>query len=317
MPYRSRRSTAAKLRQKKRYSARRREKAQIHSPPRTFLRPDYVPYQATGKPWEAPDDEMIQGHVDLLLHNGIEKVREQSSKEVRDGTGVGAPLPSEFVCSSSRDQSLPILEVFEESMALFGLPELLKSIKGHPSLDKLKRLDTKFEEAAEHCRRSLCCLLGCSGRKSQCGSPLRPELLQAFIQSLRDLDTSLPHEIDSGVSLGIDEPLEPTGLFPAYSKDAQAVALEELRLRFRANYQSVENNPAVTEELIQDEVKLGRMRQITNVEAADPRRVFARMALLEKKSSIAGSSEPLSSRFRIVEDYRRNHLNARMRPSET
>ncbi|KAF4646649.1 hypothetical protein FOL46_005351, partial [Perkinsus olseni] len=92
----------------------------------------------------------------------------------------------------------------------------------------------------------------------------------------------------------------------------------------RANYKSVEMNQAVTERLIEEEVRLNRMRELSPEEAADPRRVFARMALLEKKSaaaagpaSSADTGQSLLSRYRLVEDYKRNGLNEAMHPVET
>ncbi|KAF4719493.1 hypothetical protein FOZ63_007393, partial [Perkinsus olseni] len=206
----------------------------------------------------------------------------------------------------------------------FGVDKAIASISGAPSPDQAFLLESKVGQAAAKCSRCLASYLRCSQRSASSGSPIKVELLSALVRALRDKDVTLAQDIDHGLSLGIDRPLEPTGLFPPYSHHDQASALERFHLGIRANYKSVEMNQAVTERLIEEEVRLNRMRELSPEEAADPRRVFARMALLEKKSaaaagpaSSADTGQSLLSRYRLVEDYKRNGLNEAMHPVET
>ncbi|KAF4738288.1 hypothetical protein FOZ62_006402, partial [Perkinsus olseni] len=105
----------------------------------------------------------------------------------------------------------------------------------------------------------------------------------SMLALVEDPDIGLPNSADEGVSLGIDHPAEPTGVYPVFEKKRDDLNLEQLRFRVMANYKSVESNPVVTEKLISDEVALESLRRLNDDEAMDPGRHFAKMALLEKK----------------------------------
>ncbi|KAF4719492.1 hypothetical protein FOZ63_007393, partial [Perkinsus olseni] len=171
----------------------------------------------------------------------------------------------------------------------FGVDKAIASISGAPSPDQAFLLESKVGQAAAKCSRCLASYLRCSQRSASSGSPIKVELLSALVRALRDKDVTLAQDIDHGLSLGIDRPLEPTGLFPPYSHHDQASALERFHLGIRANYKSVEMNQAVTERLIEEEVRLNRMH----------------------------TGQSLLSRYRLVEDYKRNGLNEAMHPVET
>ncbi|KAF4705949.1 hypothetical protein FOZ62_001656 [Perkinsus olseni] len=258
MSIRSRRSSAARNRQRRRYTSRLRERTRVRSPP-------HVPRTALthARSFEAPSADSVLDHVQDLFDRGVEHLQGKSLAPIRDGTGLGSALPSEFVCSSPEEQSLQVLSIILDASREFGVDKAIASISGAPSPDQAFLLESKVGQAAAKCSRCLASYLRCSQRSASSGSPIKVELLSALVRALRDKDVTLAQDIDHGLSLGIDRPLEPTGLFPPYSHHDQASALERFHLGIRANYKSVEMNQAVTERLIEEEIRASHCCPVT------------------------------------------------------
>ncbi|KAF4648184.1 hypothetical protein FOL46_003259, partial [Perkinsus olseni] len=183
MSIRSRRSSAARYRQRRRYTSRLRERTRVRSPP-------HVPRTALthARSFEAPSADSVLDHVQDLFDRGVEHLQGKSLAPIRDGTGLGSALPSEFVCSSPEEQSLQVLSIILDASREFGVDEAVASISGAPSPDQALLLESKVVQAAAKCSRCLASYLRCSQRSASSGSPIK--------------------DIDHGLSLGIDRPLE-------------------------------------------------------------------------------------------------------------
>ncbi|KAF4652353.1 hypothetical protein FOL47_011139 [Perkinsus chesapeaki] len=296
MPKRGIRSHTSILTRRKRYSANKRARELLTSPP------DGVQdYEISDVGHTLVD---ITSYIDFLTDLGKEHLASTNADPLRDGTGLNALLPSQHLTNAL--YSLPevakdVTNVFVKSVENNNLVDFVGRLKGSPTEKEVKVLEQRFGDAAQQCRSSLAKILHCSTRKSQCGASIRSDILRNLISALHDPDSSLSSEVDAGVSLGISQPLRKTGIFPPYTKKRDAEELQLLRLHQLANYTSASEDASIIEDIISKEIRLGRMKPLSLDEANDPSRVYAKMALIKKIGS--ASSKP---KYRIVEDYRRN-----------
>ncbi|KAF4650549.1 hypothetical protein FOL47_001072, partial [Perkinsus chesapeaki] len=121
-------------------------------------------------------------------------------------------------------------------------------------------------------------------------------------------DPKLCEDIDRGMSLGFSGELEPSNVFPPHFSTSEERVTEDevlvnLRRSFR-NYRSAESESHTVLSMIQDEVRLGRMRPLSKQEMWDEQRCFSRVAAIPKADC---------SELRLVEDYRRSKANERIR----
>ncbi|KAF4707343.1 hypothetical protein FOZ63_017769 [Perkinsus olseni] len=321
MPHR--RGTHSRLAITKRhrsYTARRRRREAFSLPPTEHIFTEAVPTNSLSA--DEPSNvavlaDSVREYTESLEQLGRERLSQQTdSQHLRDGSGLSAALPTRRVLEEIEPVSRElhdIVAIFDTTVDQFGLERLVSSIDGSPSKSVVEDLDRTFHQAATFCRASLAARLNCSTRCSRCGSQIRADLLRGLVAAVNDPDRSLAETVDEGVELGIDRPIPATGLFPTYDKKREDESLQLLRLHQLANYTSVEASSDITENLILEEVNKGRMRRLSESESAATDLTFARMALLTKSPKSPG--DPPS--YRIVDDYRRNGLNARMSCAET
>ncbi|KAF4679754.1 hypothetical protein FOZ60_014554 [Perkinsus olseni] len=282
------RSRTSTTERRRRYTRRRRAES-------AFLPPPTECGQDPRSPVEKNDSSMLpslQRYVESLTSLGKEHFSAVSAEPLRDGSGLGARLPSqhtsEALYSEQPDTKL-VTDIFVNCVKKNKLELLVQSIHGTPSKEQVSSLERALTCAASECQAALATALHCSSRKAHCGAPVRADILRKLILALHDPDTSLADQVDEGVSLGVDHAIPKTGLFPEYTKRKEDEALQLLRLRNLANYTSAEEDPSVTEGIIiLEEVQKGRMIQLSNAEASDPERVFARMALIKKMRQTPG-----------------------------
>ncbi|KAF4685942.1 hypothetical protein FOZ60_005921 [Perkinsus olseni] len=275
------RSRTSTTERRRRYTRRRRAES-------AFLPPPTECGQDPRSPVEKNDSSMLpslQRYVESLTSLGKEHFSAVSAEPLRDGSGLGARLPSqhtsEALYSEQPDTKL-VTDIFVNCVKKNKLELLVQSIHGTPSKEQVSSLERTLTCAASECQAALATALHCSSRKAHCGAPVRADILRKLILALHDPDTSLADQVDEGVSLGVDHAIPKTGLFPEYTKRKEDEALQLLRLQNLANYTSAEEDPSVTEDIILEEVQKGRMIQLSKAEASDPERVFARMALIKK-----------------------------------
>ncbi|KAF4652440.1 hypothetical protein FOL46_009729, partial [Perkinsus olseni] len=275
------RSRASTTERRRRYTRRRRAES-------VFLPPPTECGQDSCSPVDTDDSSMLpslQRYVASLTILEKEHLSAASAEPLRDGSGLGARLPSqhasEALYSEQPDATL-VTDIFVNCVKKNKLEHLVQFIHGTPSKEHVSSLERALTCVASECQVALASALHCSSRKAHCGAPVRADILRKLILASQDPDTSLAGQVDEGVSLGIDHAIPKTGLFSEYTKRKEDEASQLLRLRNLANYTSAEEDPSITEGIILEEIQKGRMIQLSNAEASDHERVFARMALIKK-----------------------------------
>ncbi|KAF4677994.1 hypothetical protein FOL47_006941 [Perkinsus chesapeaki] len=253
-----------------------------------------------------PDD-----HVKLLRETACGVVLEnQSQVGYRDGTGLVAATPSELSRGSCSPNLQRVADLFLAEAKVIEESGLLSSVCGSLAESQIPNVAAAFNEATGRLVPDLCSLLNCSPRTSSCGSPVRAELGKALCELIGDPDCDIFTQIDEGLSLGVDRPLQPSGIFPAARSKAhinREMEVFNLKKAHR-NFSSVEAAPDVCLALLRREVALGRMSELSYFEAQkDPKRLYARMAMIPKSD---GS-------YRLIEDHTASSLNDACQLPET
>ncbi|KAF4650627.1 hypothetical protein FOL47_001008, partial [Perkinsus chesapeaki] len=255
---------------------------------------------------------------DLVSQHATE-LREQARRDeaevlvkvgYQDGTGLGAALPSVSVGEACHQGTRGLADLFRAEAQAIVDAGVLQGVRGSVAPEQIPSIAQAFDDAEKRLVPKLCELLKCSSRQSECGSPVRAELGRALAEALGDPDSKVFDEIDSGLSLGVSEPIRPSGIFPkAKDKKTLNKSMERFNIkRAHHNFASVDADPDVCLVLLRREVALGRMREMPESEAAlNDQRLYARVGLIPKGD---GS-------YRIIEDHTFSGLNGRCKLSET
>ncbi|KAF4646766.1 hypothetical protein FOL47_005689, partial [Perkinsus chesapeaki] len=122
-----------------------------------------------------------------------------------------------------------------------------------------------------------------------------------MVDALQVPDKEFCEVAEFGVPLGVSCPIPYTPLYPKYNpREYDPYPL----LRDHRNYKSMEHPDAFNpvETLIEDEMRRGYIRELSDEESRDAKRTFVRRAAIPK-------GEDFSAGVRVIEDYRRNNVN--------
>ncbi|KAF4646491.1 hypothetical protein FOL47_006097, partial [Perkinsus chesapeaki] len=122
-------------------------------------------------------------------------------------------------------------------------------------------------------------------------------------------DVSLPFEIDVGIDLGFEGDLNPSGVFPKADVGKKSGGdvdpfneFPRPQLR-RGNYFSAPDAVSAINSVIDEELHLGRIRELSLSEASHPERFFSRLAAVPKGKL---ASDGVTKLYRLVEDFKRS-----------
>ncbi|KAF4757639.1 hypothetical protein FOZ63_021172, partial [Perkinsus olseni] len=186
--------------------------------------------------------------------------------------------------------------------------------------ESVQSLVDSCSTAADSLLRSLEESRNVSPRPCTSSSTIRPEVLR-FLSDIFDKgnDDDLASEVDSGVNLGFEGGLRRSGVFPAAKAtkkpDGDADFFQEYsagRLR-PGNYFSAPDAVSAIKSVVDEELRLGRVRELHSDEARQCGRFFSRLAAVPKGKL---APDGVSQLYRLVEDFKRSGANARIVPVE-
>ncbi|KAF4676764.1 hypothetical protein FOL47_005185 [Perkinsus chesapeaki] len=241
-----------------------------------------------------------------------------TSRPYQDGTGITSSLPPlnrPFQNGSIDSEAVTFAGFLDEVEKKFHLEQILESSisgTGEISAESIPKVEDCFNQASFELLSLLHEHFGVATATARVGGPLRPDVIR-FLSSLFDsnADPTLPDDINSGVNLGFEEPLQPSGVFPPVSQPSTQQHSYLLASRGpgpRTNYVSARDAEEAVQRVIDEELKLGRVRVLTKNEASDSARYFSKLAAIPKSGS--------ANSYRLVEDFKESSANARITPVE-
>lgn len=238
--------------------------------------------------------------------------REQRDEEDRQALG-GMRLPARSVDKMPRARSVGAQVRTLLSKVLDAHPSVLSAVAASLDGQAMQALPDSVVELA---RALLSRGLNSGPPQAALRGPLRPDLFRAFSAAVGDPDTDLPDWLLRGAPLGIELPIHSCHIFPALPQDEPAHVPELLTFEEGwANYTSLEDNLQVGVELLRQAeaagfCKLHGSRAELAAGLGSDSFALSRLGLISKARADG------SLKHRLVWDFRRSHVNARVKQPE-
>ncbi|KAF4672273.1 hypothetical protein FOL47_000717 [Perkinsus chesapeaki] len=270
------------------------------------------------------DTRDVWPHVSALVADALARAEEEWQKEssdLTDGTGIFGSLDTNFYAPSS-----PLLERLARTLDL-EVEELLSSETGEAlaSWLNLSRQQQSTSSAwsdhlpvlsacADRIRIEWARLLEVNPRPAECGSPVRPLLMQAIIAELGNavgdgcnFDLHFLDLVDKGLPLGTSGEVPRSGVWPAREYDVRDRFFPISKDLWRENYRSTADYETEVQAAISKEIALGRMSVV------EPNEIHKIKAITRLGCVPSFDAEGNVKKIRVVDDLTESGCNTLIR----
>ncbi|KAF4650079.1 hypothetical protein FOL47_001456, partial [Perkinsus chesapeaki] len=239
--------------------------------------------------------------------NALSESVDESLNKFTSGAGLASPKPWDKVCPINIDKASELFRVLQSTISETGLDSFLNDcISSNFPAERENQFNEIIESATQSVLNPVCSILGARADTSEVGSLLRPSVIASLLslcgEDFQEESEILEQQINEGCSLGQYEPIPPSTHWP----EAKPRRVKEVELLLD-NYGSAVENCHFLEEILLEEVNLGRMKVFGF--ASEFRGVVTPVALIPKGSCPPEKARQRAKHFRVIEDYKRSHIN--------
>ncbi|KAF4652371.1 hypothetical protein FOL47_011132 [Perkinsus chesapeaki] len=189
-----------------------------------------------------------------------------------DGSGLPdkCPLSLDGCGSRLHHYSNPITEIFASTISSFGIDEVFQTISDNGgSVMDPDSLHDILSRAADTCRKVLGDYFHISPTKAACGADYYDTLFVKLLEKSNDPDSSLQSSVldSGGLPAGIVNDIPKSNILPVYTPKLNKIRQhepEQIVEAFDSHYRSVDDAGLILWEIVQRDIRLGHMRDVTN-----------------------------------------------------